>query len=99
MAKSKEELAAEDAAKEAAKAAPKVAAKPPVARVCKQDERAEPGLKRFKLRVTNYGTRGYRYVLAPDEAAARALHIEVEGLGNPPDGAEKPQLVVTELPD
>ena len=80
---------------EDAKSKPKASAP----RTCHQNERAEGDLKRFKLRAPNAGSRGYRYVLAPDRAAAEALYLETEGLAVQPEGTEPVQVNVVELPD
>ncbi|VTR93213.1 unnamed protein product [Gemmata massiliana] len=68
-------------------------------RSCHQNERAEGDLKRFKLRAQNAGSRGYRYVLAPDRATAEAFYLEAEGLAIQPEGADPVQVSVVDLPD
>lgn len=82
----------------------------PVPRVLDPLERAPRGLRRFKIRCTNYGTSASRYVLARDEAEARAHFSQAAGVDDLYARAKKgrakdapapdaPDLVVVELED
>lgn len=76
----------------------------PAPRFIHQNERAPAGLKRYKIRCTNYGCeQPYRYVLAASRARAEAYYGQatglvalVQALG---DDAREPLLSVVELPD
>ncbi len=69
------------------------------ARVCNQNDRAEGGMRRFKIRALNLGQRGYRYVLATDRSAAEACYLAVEGVTELPEGVARVLFATTELPD
>jgi len=58
-------------------------AKPgPAPRFVHQNERAPSGLKRFKVRATNYGhEQQYRYVLARSQKEAEQHYVKATGLG------------------
>jgi hypothetical protein len=77
----------------------------PVPRVIEQGERAPPGLRRFKARCDNY-QKPPLYVLARDEASARAEYLKATGidvdmarLERRGDKPEVPELALTALND
>lgn len=82
----------------------------PVPRVITQLERApNRSLSRFKIRCNNYHPQKTRYILAKDEASAKACYLAANGLDklieklkkSTPAGekVEEPDLAVTELED
>lgn len=75
----------------------------PAPRFCHENERSPQGLVRFKIRVTNFGSQDTRYVLAHDEAAAKAYYLKgmaidriVETMG---EEAPKPMFSCVRLVD
>ena len=71
----------------------KAAVKKPAARVVKQNDRAADGLTRFKIRADAPTCQPVKYILAADEADAKAEYLRVMRL------AADAVLVVTQLPD
>lgn len=80
-----------------------VAPAAPAPRFVHPNHRAPHGLRRFRVRVDNMGNQPARYVLAPDEEAARACYLEglaldrvLAAMG---EEAPEPRLAVKEMPD
>lgn len=78
----------------------------PAPRSVHQNLRAPEGLRRFKIVCRGYGEvtgLPLRYVLAENEAQARAHYLRISGLdgirARLGEGAPEPQLVVTALRD
>jgi hypothetical protein len=88
--------------------APPPTVSPGAARVCRESDRAVPGLKRFRVRaVGSTGSGGAMrpvglYVLAPDKESAEACYRDAEAgelKAAGFDDANRPILRTDELPD
>lgn len=73
----------------------------PGARRCEPTDRAEGGLRRFKLRLDGHpsGFRSQCYVLAATEPEAKACYLESEKVDPTEVDGKGVKLVVTALPD
>jgi hypothetical protein len=75
----------------------------PVPRVIHQNERAPEGLRRFKIRCTNYEAQPFRYILASNEEEAKRHYLKATGLDvalrRQGDKGLPPDLSVREQPD